>query len=735
MALTVRSQLSNANLPLAPYPAYCEVTNTEQSFNLDVAGINAAKELSDCAEFLGSALRLAKGDTPNTPQDNAIILSLDAALKEGYTLTIDADSVRIIGGDASQVFYGVQTLIQLAQSLGAKLPALKIRDTARCEYRGLHLDVSRHFFGVEEVKRVLELMAMHKLNYFHWHLVDDQGWRLELDAFPELVKTGSQRPATVNNHTLDRGTDLDNIPHGGYYSKQDIRDIVAYASARHITVIPEIDLPGHSSALLAAYPSLGCSNARTAPFVQTHFGIFTQVLCNRETTFEFLTTLFTELAELFPGPLVHIGGDEVKKQHWENCPECQQILRDQELPNSKALHGYFIQRVTKILATLGKRAICWDDVLEAKNLDNSVKIMSWLGEEKAREALARGHELIMTQSNLYFDFYQSLSIDEPFAIHGHAPLKGVYNYDPLQHSDAIQGVQANVWTEYIDSMATLEYVLLPRLAALAEIAWTPKEQQSWTGFKQRIPGLFERYRSLGYQVADSVYVPEFEVTERSSQSIKVAVHSEFPENPIRITTDGSRPTLNSDVYKQPVVITEPTLVHAGSFSNDGNVAYGVAPLFVYPHHAVSCKVIARDSELQLLSVDNLDKLTNGLPQQGLRFQHADWALFDALNLFYIDLDLGGATKFSNVSVGFDGALGRSLYFPLSVALLCSLDGQNWLEIGPLQPSKPAGRWALSGLEHTTHFLRIRVDNQQTIYSYEDACDVIPPLYIDEITVT
>jgi hexosaminidase len=219
---------------------------------------------------------------------------------------------------------------------------------------------------------------------------------------------GSRRPATVNNHTLDRGTDLDSFPHGGYYSKQDIRDIVAYASVRHITIIPEIDLLGHSSALLAAYPSLGCRNAHTAPFVQTHFGIFTQVLCNRENTFEFLTTLFAELAELFPSPLVHIGGDEVKKQHWENCAECQQILREHGLPNSKALHGYFIQSVTKILAALGKRAICWNDVLEAKNLENNVKIMSWLGEDKAREALSRGHELIMTQSNLYIDFHQSL---------------------------------------------------------------------------------------------------------------------------------------------------------------------------------------------------------------------------------------------------------------------------------------------------------------------------------------
>ena len=739
MAHDASTRLSNTQLPLVPYPAFCELTTPAQTFDLNLARINAPDELSECAEFLHSALNLPRSEvqrhTEYAPNFHTLSLKLEPALNSGYTLTVTADSVHLAGRDKTQVFYGVQTLIQLAQSLGSRLPALNIHDTARCEYRGLHLDVSRHFFGVDEIKRVLDLMAMHKLNHFHWHLVDDQGWRLEIDAFPELTQTGSLRPATVNNHTLDRDTDLDNIPHSGYYTKQDIRDVVAYASARHITIIPEIDLPGHSSALLAAYPSLACDNTHNPPFVQTHFGIFTQVLCNRESTFAFLTRLFTELADLFPGPYVHIGGDEVKKQHWENCPKCQQILHDNGLSNSNALHGYFIQRVTGILAELGKRAICWDDVLDTDNLDHRVKIMSWLGEDKARDALARGHELIMTQSNLYFDFYQSLSIDEPFAIHGHASLKGVYNYDPLTYSSAIQGVQANVWTEYINTMDKLEYVLLPRMAALAEIAWTPKEQQCWTEFKQRIPALLKRYRALGYQVACSVYVPTFDVLERGEHGVRVALHSEFPALPIYLTTNGTRPTQNSTIYHSPLLITEPTLIYAGSFSGDDNTAFGVAPLFVYPHLAIGCKVIARDAELQPIQIDNLDKLTNGLPQQALRFQHVEWALFDGLDTFHIDLDLNSTRDFAHVSLGFDGALGRSLYVPRKVTVLGSQDGHAWHQLGLLKPSEPAGRWAFSSTEHAYRFVRFSIDNQQTIYSYEDARDVIPPLYVDEITVT
>ncbi|WP_189398241.1 beta-N-acetylhexosaminidase [Arenicella chitinivorans] len=730
---------SITNLPLAPYPAHCELAANDHRFNLELATIYANQCLSEYAEVLHAALDLPKHnvqlDAERSGKSPAIALNLNAALDSDYELIIGVDTVSLTGRDETQMFYGVQTLIQLAQSLGPYLPTLEIRDTARCKYRGLHLDVSRHFYPVDNVKRVLDLMAMHKLNHFHWHLVDDQGWRLEIDAFPDLVKTGSHRPGTVTKHTLDRDNELDNTPHRGFYTKQDIRDIVAYAKARHITVIPEIDLPGHSSALLTAYPVLACHNAPTPPRVQTHFGIFTQVLCNRESTFTFLETLFTELAVLFPGPYVHIGGDEVKKTHWDSCPDCQQVLRDRALSNSEALHGYFIQRVTKILANLNKRAICWDDVLDSDNLDQSVKIMSWLGEEKACDALTRGHDVIMTQSKLYFDFYQSLSIDEPFAIHGHAPLKEVYNYDPLEHSDTIQGVQANVWTEYIDTMPKLEYALLPRLAALAEIAWTPKSQQSWTAFRQRIPALLERYEKLGYHAADSVFVPQFNVLDRGTGYLRVALHSEFPQLPIYFTSDGTRPTEGSSAYQQPLLITEPTLLHAGCFSTDNKPASGVVPLFVFPHHAMGCKVVAKDSALNLIEIDHLNQLTNGLPQQGVRFQHAQWALFEALDSFHIDLDLRTTQTFSTISVGFDGALGRSLYFPVSVTVHGSQNEQDWKVLGQLQPSQPTGRWALSSAEHTYRFLRFSVDNRQTIYSFEDARDIIPPLYVDEITVT
>lgn len=662
-------------------------------------------------------------------------LEVDAPEHLDYSLSIKPESIRISAREISGVFYAIQTFLQLVSSKQTLVSTLEIKDKARCEYRGLHLDVSRHFRPAEDIRHILDLMAMHKMNFFHWHLVDDQGWRIEINKYPLLTSIGSKRQSTVAGHTLDKDALTDSEPHSGFYTQQEIKEIVAYAQQRHITIIPEIDLPGHSSALLAAYPEYSCRHKYDAANVKNHFGIFRHVLCNRESSFSFLRNLLSEVAELFPYEYIHIGGDEVKKTHWEECPDCQAVLQQESLKDTDELHGYFIDQVVDILGSLGKKAICWDDVLESKNLNPNVAIMSWLGEDKAADALSRGHDLIMTQTNLYFDFYQSLSIDEPFAIHGHAPLSNVYNYDPLQSNSKIIGAQANIWTEYIKTLSQLEYMILPRMTALAEILWTPLAQQNWQSFKQRLKVQYERFDELGLKASRAVFVPEFDISQNTNGSFDVTILSEFPEMDIRYTLDGARPDCHSPSYQSTLTINDRTIINACCVDTNSGQQYGVNKIAIFPHKALNCHVEYTCSNASDPIVSNVELLSNGQLQQGQRFQHSNWALFDGASEFELSLDLGKPTEISAISLGFDGALGRELYFPASVSISSSLDNKEWSIQKKLNHDHALGRSGTTFAPELTRYIRIKIYNSDKIYSHEDEKMVITPLYIDEIVVT
>ena len=672
---------------------------------------------------------------------NTISLELlDSETDESaYSLTINAEGICISSGHPTGVFYGVQTLIQLLEfsfiDQSHSLQWLNINDRARCRYRGLHLDVSRHFRAVDEVKHLLDLMAMHKMNRFHWHLVDDQGWRIEIKQYPRLTQVGGRRDATVIGHTLDRDAVTDATPHAGYYTQDQIKEIVAYAQERFITVIPEIDLPGHSSALLAAYPEYSCADTGKTAKVQTHFGIFDHVLCNREHSFDFLRDVLTEVAHLFPSDYIHIGGDEVHKTHWEQCQDCQSIIRQQQLAGTEELHGYFIGRVVKILKSLNKKAICWDDVLSADNLPSDITIMSWLGEEKADDALARGHDLIMTQSNLYFDFYQSMSIDEPFAIHGHSPLHKVYEYDPLKNDARILGAQANIWTEYIQTEEQLEYTVLPRMTALAEILWTPHSHQDWTNFKERLRQQFQRFDLLGLNASRGVYVPEFEVSQNDDGSFEVAILKEFPDLDIFYTLDNTRPDHHSLSYQSPLQITGRTVINACCVDTATSRCYGVNRIAVFPHQAINCPVKLSNGNGHEIRVEDSTLLTNGFTQQGQRFQHANWVVLEDTTELDLQIDLRAEKSISAVSIGFDGALGRKLYFPESIEVLTSIDGSQWQVQGRYAHNEASGRSGGKFSKTPARYVRIRFQNHAKIYSHEREAMIIPPLYIDECIVT
>ena len=439
----------------------------------------------------------------------AIVLTIDPKVvgSEAYRLSVNNKQVTIAASTPAGVFYGIQTLRKSlpVQTTGEAitLPAVTVADAPRFGYRGMMLDCARHFFPLSFVKKFIDILAMHNMNVFHWHLTEDQGWRLEIKSHPELTAKSSMRSGTVIGHnaTVD-----DSIPHGGFYTQQEAREIVEYARQRHITVIPEIDMPGHMLAALAAYPELGCTGG---PYEVGHrWGVYKDVLClGKESTYKFVQDVIDEVVDIFPAKYFHIGGDESPTVMWEKCPKCLQKAKD-ENTDIKHLQQYFTNRVEKYLNGKGKSIIGWDEILEGK-INQSATIMSWRGVEPGLKAAKQGHDVIMTpSSHVYFDHYQTKDTKhEPDAIGGCSPVDKVYSYEPLpdtlsaEAKNRIKGVQANLWTEYIPFTTQAEYMVLPRMAALAEVQWTPVAKKNFDDFSKRALRLSDLYDRYGYQYA------------------------------------------------------------------------------------------------------------------------------------------------------------------------------------------------------------------------------------------
>lgn len=446
--------------------------------------------------MLNNQLSQSKGS--NTP--NSITLTsavTDNLPAEGYRLIITPQNVTIAGKGAG-LFYGIQTFIQLLpleRSGSVNLPCLTVEDYPRFGYRGLHLDVSRHFFSVEMVKKYIDLMAAYKLNNFHWHLTDDQGWRIEIKKYPKLTTVASQRAQTVIGNYHDRTPQqYDNTPYGGFYTQDQIRDVVKYAADRYINVVPEIEMPGHSTAVLAAYPEFGCDPGKPIAVIQT-WGVFKDILCPSDKTFSFLEDVLTEVMNLFPSKLIHIGGDEAPKDAWQRSAFCQQLIKKLNLKNEHGLQSYFIQRIEKFVNSKGRSIIGWDEILEGGLAPNAT-VMSWRGEAGGIEAAKQNHNVIMTPGSggLYLDAAQGKSDLEPFGIGSYAPLSKTYSYNPTPavltpaQQKYVVGVQANIWTEYIATDAKLQYMLLPRMLALSEVAWSPLANKDYKDFSEtRLP--------------------------------------------------------------------------------------------------------------------------------------------------------------------------------------------------------------------------------------------------------
>ncbi|MBT7621384.1 MAG: beta-N-acetylhexosaminidase [Lentimicrobiaceae bacterium] len=475
--------------------------------------------LSDLIDkSLDFEVKLADGDEKLTSR--MIILQLnkiaDARGDEGYTLDIGRKSVLITANTTKGIFYGIQTLYQMLISgtivmeNGRRfiiLPIVSIEDMPRFKYRGMHLDVCRHMFPVEFIKKYIDLLAFYKFNTFHWHLTEDQGWRIEIKKYPKLNEIGSWRKETLVGHGGKTPFTYDGVPYGGYYTQNEVKEIVAYAQERMITVIPEIEMPGHSLAALASYPELGCTGG---PYeVATKWGVFEDIYCTKEETFDFLENVLVEIIELFPSEYIHIGGDEAPKTRWIECVTCQNTINREGLKDEKELQSYFIQRMEKFLNKYDKNIIGWDEILEGGLAPNAT-VMSWRGTEGGIEAAKMNHDAVMTPgSHCYFDHYQANPKSEPLAIGGYTTLEKVYSYDPIPldlseiDSEHILGAQGNVWTEYMISPEHVEYMILPRMAALSEVVWTGNKD--WVYFQKRITDHFKIYEILGYNYCNHPY--------------------------------------------------------------------------------------------------------------------------------------------------------------------------------------------------------------------------------------
>ena len=533
------------------------------------------QKMQDNAEFLVDYVekqtRVKLTSHAGMPVDGAICLTLDLSddNAEAYKLIVNDKRVCISGASEAGVFYGIQTLrksLPVAQDINVNLSAVEIYDKPRFAYRGAMLDVARHFYTVDEVKTFIDMLALHNINRFHWHLTDDQGWRIEIKKYPKLMSVASERKETVVGRWYS-GI-YDGKPYGGYYTQDELRDVIDYAAKRHITIIPEVDLPGHMQAALTAYPELGCTGG---PYeVRTIWGVSQDVLCvGNDFTLQFVKDVLSEVADIFPSEYIHIGGDECPKVRWEKCPKCQERIKslglksDAKHTKEQRLQSYMIQEAAKYLKEKGKRIIGWTEILEG-GLVPDATLMSWIGESGGIEAAHQHHDVIMTPNTyLYFDYYQSKKVeDEPLAIGGYLPIEKTYNYEPMpkelteEEQQYIKGVQANLWTEYIPIFSQVQYMVLPRLGAAAEVQWTDPSKKDYKDFLRRVPHLVAVYDCYGWNYATHVYDVNVDMKADTVNHVLNVQLSMMADDPIYYTLDGQDPTEKSLKYTKPFTIDQ-----------------------------------------------------------------------------------------------------------------------------------------------------------------------------------
>lgn len=651
------------------------------------------------AERLHSAFGLDLSVTDGAPVESQSVIILRRSDQqdlggEGYVLSVTPAAVSIEAPEVGGLFYGVQSLFQLLPpeaygragatgAVPALLPCARIEDKPRLPWRGMLLDCSRHFFSKEFIKSYLDYLAMHKMNTFHWHLTDDQGWRIEIKKYPLLTEVGAWRVDREDQNWNSRPPQAagEKAALGGYYTQADVREIVAYAASRHITVVPEIEMPGHCLAALAAYPQLSCSGG---PFTVPPGGVWPikDVYCpGNDETFDFLQDVLTEVIELFPGQVIHIGGDEVDKSNWKLCPKCQARIKDEGLKNEEELQSWFVRRIEAFLNARGKTLMGWDEILEG-GLAPNASVMSWRGIDGGIAAAKAKHAVVMTPtSSCYFDYYQGDPSREPQGIGGYLPLSKVYAFEPIppaltaEEGRYIIGAQGNLWTEYVATPAHAEYMTFPRIAAMAEAGWSDPAGRSWEDFLARMVSQFRRYDRLGVSYARSIYAVKIApAAAPDTHGLALTMTCESFRPDIRYTLDGTSPKADSKPYAGPVTIEKTAVIKAGVFAG-GRLQGPVSETRFLAHLA-----LGKTPRLQFAFKPRYDGggtlgLADGL-RGGRAHTDGRWQGFEGDDLAAV-VDLGQERNISAVTIGFLQNIPSWAFFPRSVEVALSSDDKEY----------------------------------------------------------
>jgi hexosaminidase len=709
-------QASNTQPSIIPIPNQLELKKgsfringrTDIVFNSDNDNVKALADglKSKLSAFIGKELKTSQLE--GTQSKNSILLNLDETLngtlgKEGYKMSVESSGIEISAPEAAGLFYGVQSLYQLlpaeiygdpSEQTGKEtdltVPCIEITDYPEFSWRGMHLDVSRHFFPKEFVKKYIDLIALHKMNVFHWHLTDDNGWRIEIDKYPLLTEVAAWRADREDmpwdNRTQQRSGEK--ATYGGFYTKEDIREIVAYAKERFVTVIPEIEMPGHSSEVFAAYPEYSCTGKRTT--VQTgSYWPNTEILCaGKEGTFTFIEDVLDEVAELFPSEYIHIGGDEADKTAWRNCPNSQARIRQEGLDDEKELQSYFVKRVEKYLKSKGKKLIGWDEILQG-GLPLDATVMSWQGFEGGIEAAMQGHQVVMCPTSYcYFDYYQADPDFQLPAFNGLITLKKVYAFHPVPaelqggQRELILGGQGNLWTEYIPTTSQAEYMALPRMTALAEVLWSPESKRNWDDFSNRLQVQFKRFDNLEVNYSQgSARVEANAIVDLADKPYAIQLSTEIPGAEIYYTMNGNAPDQNSFIYKNPVKIEHDVKLKAIAYK-DGKPLERFAEYKVSINRITGKQITYQRAFSERYPAGGINALNDGL-RGSLNFNDGYWQGFNGSNMDVV-IDMGENSLLNSVSASFLLDQKKWIFMPDHVNFYVSGDGENYQQIASVK---------------------------------------------------
>ncbi len=654
----------------------------------------ASKDLKAAAAFFSSAIKNISG--VNLPaqakKPKAITLSLAKTADlgdEGYLLNVTPASVVITANTRAGIVYGLQTVLQTLPAVrtnaALQIPTMQVKDYPRFKWRGMHLDVSRHFFSPDLVKQYIDLMATYKMNTFHWHLTDDQGWRIEIKKYPKLTQVGAwrvdqndkvwgQRPQATENETPT---------YGGYYTQDQVKEIVRYAAERNITIVPEIEMPGHSAAAVASYPFLSCTQRPQLPMTGGNYQHISSNYCaGNDSVFHFLEDVLSEVINLFPSPYIHVGGDEVDKGPWKACPKCQARIKAEGLKNEEELQSYFIRRMEAFVIRKKRKMIGWDEILEG-GLAPEATVMSWRGEAGGIEAAKMNHDVVMTPGNpVYFDHYQGDPASEPLAIGGFNTLKRVYEYEPIpkelneEQAKHVLGAQANLWTEFVTTPSHVLYMVLPRMLALAEVVWSPKEAKNWSSFNDRLQHHFKTFDQKALPYGKGNFKVDIRPASQAGQLL-VTLGTEAYKGEIYYTTDGSQPTLQSRKYTNPVRIDSSLVLKAVTVVNGNVMSLIPAQQAFVLHKAIGRNVVYANPVSQYYLADGPNSLTDGV--RGTTTVGKYWHGFSGKDLI-ATIDLGEEQNIHSLALGCLQAYRDWIMLPQWVKFEVSSDGKNFTEV-------------------------------------------------------